>query len=223
PTNAENVPPGPPNDAPCLAAMVQKLRPASGAMPATVRLPEEIWNTGRIVWPGQDAGFLGRDADPWLLTCDPNQPSFKVPGLSLPDDLPPVVVDRRRSLLEQMDEHFHRAERSPAAQRWSTLEQKAFGLISQGRASKAFRLEEEPESVRERYGRNRFGQSVLLARRLVEAGVSLVQVNWTRWDTDTVDSPAWDTHRKNQERLEKALMPPMDLAYSALLEDLQQR
>ncbi len=77
--------------------------------------------------------------------------------------------------------------------------------------------------MRERYGRNRFGQSVLLARRLIEAGVSLVQVNWTRMAGDPTDSPAWDTHNKNAARLKNALMPPMDLAYSALLEDLAAR
>src|SRR5438093_13100309 len=71
PTNTENAKPGFPNDWPCIGAVVQHLRPDHGALPSAVRLPEEIWNTGHILWPGQDGGFLGRKADPWLLTCDP--------------------------------------------------------------------------------------------------------------------------------------------------------
>jgi hypothetical protein len=81
----------------------------------------------------------------------------------------------------------------------------------------------EPSPVRDRYGRHRFGQSVLLARRLVEAGVSLVQVNWTRDRDGTNDSPMWDTHQRNAELLKTRLMPPMDAACSALVEDLAQR
>ena len=100
---------------------------------------------------------------------------------------------------------------------------KAIDLLRTSDAQQAFAIEHEAAATRERYGQNRFGQSVLLARRLVEAGVSLVQVNWTRWETDPDVAPAWDTHAKNVERLKTSLMPPMDQAYSALLEDLQQR
>ncbi len=96
-------------------------------------------------------------------------------------------------------------------------------MLQTDKARQAFDLERETERTRDRYGRNRFGQSVLLARRLVEAGVSLIQVNWTRWPNDDSVAPVWDTHAKNSERLKNDLMPPMDLAYSALLEDLQQR
>lgn len=223
PTNVENAKPGAPNDRPCLGAVVQKLRPGNGPLPSAIRLPEEIWNTGRIVWPGQDAGFLDRDADPWLLTCDPNQAGFKMPGLSLPDELAPLTLTRRRSLLDQVNQRFAAIQRSGMAERWDSLNQNALDLVSSGRGSEAFRIDDESATVRDRYGRNRFGQSVLLARRLVEAGVSLVQVNWTRWDIDNNDSPVWDTHAKHHENLEKKLMPAMDLAYTALLEDLAQR
>jgi hypothetical protein len=228
PKGKENAKPGPPNDWPCVAAVVKHLRGEQGSLPqgslpSAVRLPEEIWNTGRIVWPGQDAGWLGASADPWLLTCDPNAPDFQVPDLALPGDVPPLRLDSRRSLLDQMNRHLDDVDRAAAVSRWSGLRQKAFDLLSTSQARRAFNVDQEPESVRERYGRNRFGQSVLLARRLVEAGVSLVQVNWTRWEDDDNVAPAWDTHAKNAERLKSALMPPMDLAYSALLEDLEQR
>ena len=223
PTNVENATPGRPNDWPCVGAVVRHLRGDVGNLPGAVRLPEEIWNTGRIVWPGQDSGWLGASADPWLLTCDPNQPDFQVGDLALPADLPPLRVDGRHSLLTSVDDHLAAIDRSRVVERWHGLRQKAFDLLRSSAARRAFALDEEPAAMRDRYGRNRFGQSVLLARRLVESGVSLVQVNWTRWEDDTTDAPAWDTHAKNTERLKKALMPPMDLAYSALLEDLEQR
>ncbi|MEQ8785243.1 MAG: DUF1501 domain-containing protein [Pirellulaceae bacterium] len=223
PKNKENAKAGPPNDWPCVAAVVKHLRGDDGRLPASVRLPEEIWNTGRIVWPGQDAGWLGASADPWLLTCDPNSPDFQVPDLALPGDVSTVRLDHRRSLLENMNRRLDEIDRSAAVSRWSGLRRKAFDLLRAPEARQAFAIDQEPDAMRDRYGRNRFGQSVLLARRLVESGVSLVQVNWTRWETDENVSPGWDNHAKNSERLKTVLMPPMDLAYSALLEDLEQR
>ncbi len=137
--------------------------------------------------------------------------------------MPPLRLRERQSLLDAVNEHLDAVDRGGAVGRYDTQSQQAFDLLRAGRARRAFNLDEEPPPVRDRYGRNRFGQSVLLARRLVEAGVSLVQVNWTRMPGDTNDSPAWDTHGKNAQRLKGNLMPPMDLAYSALLEDLELR
>jgi uncharacterized protein (DUF1501 family) len=112
---------------------------------------------------------------------------------------------------------------SSSAQRWAAWQSKAIDLLQSNAAQQAFAIDRESTETRERYGTNRFGQSVLMARRLVEAGVSLVQVNWTRGETDEDVAPAWDTHAKNTQRLKSALMPPMDQAYSALLEDLERR
>src|SRR5262249_5702137 len=98
-----------------------------------------------------------------------------------------------------------------------------FDLLRSPAARHAFDLEREPAAVRERYGRHRFGQSVLLARRLVEAGARLVQVNWTRDPDGNDSSPMWDTHQKNAEYLKTKLLPPMDAAYTALLDDLHSR
>ena len=223
PTNAENAKPGAPNDWPCLGAMMEKLRPGNGSLPSAITLPDHIWNTGGISWPGQDGGFLGRTADPWLIHCHPEAPSFRIPGLALDAEMPPLRFSARQSLLAQVNSHLDRVERSPGLARFDARAHQAFGLLRAGKARRAFALDEEPERLRERYGHNRWGQSVLLARRLVEAGVSLVQVNWTRMPGDTDDSPAWDTHNKNAQRLKNNLMPPMDLAYSALLEDLEAR
>jgi hypothetical protein len=223
PKNMENAPAGFPNNWPCLGAVVRHVKGDRASLPAAMRLPEEIWNTGRIVWPGQDAGWLGDAADPWLIHCDPNQPDFQVSEITPPADIPPLRIDRRRRLFEAVNTHLQRLGDSKQVSRWDGLRQKAFELMRSPQARAAFELQQEPETVRERYGRNRFGQSVLLARRLVESGVSFVQVNWTRWDSDTSEAPAWDTHAKNAERLKDALMPPMDLAYSALLQDLAER
>jgi hypothetical protein len=223
PMNSENARPGAPNDWPCMGGVVKKLRAERGGLPASITLPEDIWNTGRLPWPGQDAGWLGRRSDPWLLLCDPNKPDFQVSGLESAPELPALRVDRRRSLLEAVNRHLDDTDRAGVARNWDTISQQAFDLLRSSTGRRAFDLAEEAPAVRDRYGRNRFGQSMLLARRLVEAGVSLVQVNWQRWETDTSEAPAWDTHVKNAERLKSDLMPPMDLAYSALIEDLASR
>jgi hypothetical protein len=223
PLNAENVRPGAPNDWPCFAAVVRHLRGDRGGLPGAVTLPEHIWNTGMIPWPGQDGGFLGRGADPWLLFCDPSAPDFQVPGLGLPAEVPPLRFNERASLLAQVNRHLDAVDRSGAVGHYDGQTQQAFDLLRSPRARQAFDLDKEPQAVRERYGIHRFGQSVLLARRLVEAGVSLVQINWTREKGGSDANPVWDTHTKNTERLKTALMPPMDLAYSALLEDLEAR
>ena len=220
PMNSENATPGFPNNWPCLGAVVKHLRAERAGLPSAITLPEHIWNTGMVPWPGQDAGWLGRPADPWLLHCDPSEAGFQVPGLSLPAEVASPRFLGRQSLLDAMDERF-RASRAQSG--YDSYRQQVCDLLGAPQALKAFKLDEEPDAVRERYGRTRFGQSVLLARRLVEAGVSLVQVNWTRHKEDTAASPAWDTHQKNEYHLQRTLMPTMDPAYSALLEDLSER
>ena len=113
-------------------------------------------------------------------------------------------------LLTQANRHLDATAASPAVSRYDSLSQQALDLLRSPRARKAFDIHQEPPAVRDRYGNNRFGQSVLLARRLVEAGVSLVQVNWTREAGGSDLNPVWDTHQKNTDRLKTALMPPME-------------
>lgn len=221
PANVENARPGAPNDWPSVAALVKKLVSSRGALPSAIVLPENIWNDGNIPWPGQDAGWLGRKHDPWLLNCDPSAPDFQVPALTPPPDVPPLRVDARRSLLDQVNSHLDRIDHG-VADRLDDLSRQAYDLLRSTKAREAFALDREPAAVRDRYGRHRFGQSCLLARRLIEAGVPLVQVNWTRIK-GAVNQGMWDTHAKNAESLKTVLMPMMDQAYSALLEDLLQR
>ncbi|MEI7458835.1 MAG: DUF1501 domain-containing protein [Pirellula sp.] len=223
PKNSENALPGAPNDWPSMASVVRHLKGDATSIPGSVRLPEEIWNTGHILWPGQDAGWLGNHADPWLVNCDPSKADFRVPTLSLPSDMTSERLVARKALQELMNQKLDALQSSVSAQRWALWQNKAIDLLRTNTAQQAFAIERESKATRERYGKNRFGQSVLLARRLVESGVSLVQVNWTRGETDENVAPAWDTHAKNTERLKNALMPPMDQAYSALLSDLEQR
>lgn len=220
PKNSENALPGSPNDLPSIGAVVRKIKGDPTTLPGSIRLPEEIWNTGRLVWPGQDAGWLGRQADPWLLTCDPNDAAFRIPDITLPPELSAERFRSRESIRQLMGSTNQHLSTFDAVRNWNQWQSKAIDLLKAPDATRAFDLELEPSAVRDRYGRNRFGQSVLLARRLVQAGVCLVQVNWTRWASDENVAPAWDTHAKNSERLKNALMPPMDQAYSALLEDL---
>jgi hypothetical protein len=188
-----------------MAAVVRHLKGDAGPLPGSIRLPEEIWNTGRLLWPGQDAGWLGSHADPWLVNCDPNAPDFRIPDIALPAELTSERFAQRRDFLSQLNRSLDKMQSSPQLQRWGAWQSKAIDLIRTKETQNAFSIEQESQATRDRYGRNRFGQSVLLARRLVESGVSLVQVNWTRWKDDPDNAPAWDTHAKNAERLKRFL------------------
>jgi hypothetical protein len=227
PKNQENATPQSPNVWPSLGSVINRLRPhgsgQQGAFPAAITLPEHIWNTGMITWPGQDAGFLGRPWDPWMIHCDPNEPGFQISGLAGLADVAADRQSRRLSLAQVLAQHGTRSTVAADYQRHDIWTDKAVRLLSSKQARRAFELDDEPPAVRDRYGRHRFGQSVLLARRLIEAGVSLVQVNWTRDKDGTNDSPMWDTHQRNAELLKTRLMPPMDAACSALVDDLAER
>jgi len=223
PLNAENANPGFPNDWPTLGAMVQHLRGPAGLLPAAVRLPMHIFNTDQSVWPGQDAGFLGRAADPWLLRCEPASPGTLSTQFDLPPEIPAARLGLRRGLLEQLEHRLRAAETSGAVSFFGKRRTQAFELLADAKARSACNLTLEPDAVRERYGRSQFGQSVLLARRLVEAGVSLVHVNWFRGPDEPADNPCWDSHTDETNRLKRVLVPPADKAFAALIEDLEQR
>jgi hypothetical protein len=222
PLNLESATPRPPNNWPTLGAIVRYLRPDAGKLPSAISVPEHIWNDGNFPWPGQDAGFLGRRYDPWLVMCDPNDDRAPMPALSLPGEVPAMRFDERRGLLDQVNRHFDTLQKGGAAGEYSAHARKSLDLLGSSQARRAFDLTQEPAAVRERYGRSRFAQSVLLARRLVESGVSLVQINWTRIKGQP-NQGGWDTHEKNNVSLKTLLMPMMDRVYSALLEDLAHR
>ena len=223
PQNVENANPGAPNDWPFLGSLVQHASPPGGDLPACVRLPHRIFNTDNSVWPGQDAGFLGRTADPWLFRCEPAAPNFQIPEFTLPVEISTERLVRRGSLLEGVNRRFSEVERAGLAGRYNSLSERAFNLLASERSRSAFRLDMESPETRARYGNGQFGQSTLLARRLVEAGVRLVQVNWYRGADEPPDAPCWDSHARETQRLKDVLCPPTDQAFSTLLDDLTER
>jgi hypothetical protein len=223
PKNVENANPGAPNNWPCLGALVRRTGGDRGGLPGAVRLPMHIFNTDGSVWPGQDAGFLGRDSDPWLFRCEPASADFRIPEFSLGGDVPAERLGGRQGLLRRLDRAFAAVERAGVPARYDRTAARAFDLLRSPAARAAFDLKKEPAVVRDRYGRHQFGQSCLLARRLVEAGVALVQVNWFRGPDEPSDAPCWDSHAREGLRLRTALAPPLDQAFSALLEDLHLR
>jgi hypothetical protein len=218
-----------PTDWPYFGSVVKMLKP-SERLPAlsSVWIPDIMRLNDNVRPAGQTGGFLGAQWDPDRFIGDPSDASYKIEGLTLPEGMSPLRLESRVSLFEQVGRHLDEAERTAAAknvvQNFDEIRQAAFGLLTSGGAREAFRVRDEPERVRERYGKNRFGQCVLLARRLVEAGVRLVHVGWPREPGDgVVDNPMWDTHAQNADRLQDALCPMFDVAYSALIEDLDQR
>lgn len=223
PTNFENANPGAPNDAPVIGALAGKLGKARGGLPATITLPHRIFNTDGSVWPGQDAGFLGRANDPWLLNAKLTPEGYRIQEIDLPADLESGRLGRRRGLLDRLRLGLDSLDQDTTARIFDAHSRKAFDLLASPQSRRAFRLEEEPRSNRERYGNTPFGQGTLLARRLVESGVRLVQVNWYRGSDEPPMNPCWDSHIKESERLKDVLVPPTDRAYSALLEDLERR
>ena len=224
PMNFENANPGAPNNWPNLGAVVRHLHGGETSLPAAVRLPHHIFNTDGSTWPGQDAGFLGAPRDPWMFRCEPASSNFQIPEFSLPESLSLSRIEQRRELLGQLDRLSRESQRSAStAGGYDGATRQAFDLLTSSDSRAAFRLDDESAASRDRYGRSQFGQSVLLARRLVEAGVRLVQVNWYRDKSEPADAPCWDSHTNEANRLRTALLPPFDQAFSALLTDLVAR
>jgi hypothetical protein len=214
-----------PTDWPYFGSIVKMLKPSETLGPlSSVWIPDVMRLNDNVQPAGQTGGFLGRHWDPERFICDPSDAGFAIEGLQPPRDLPPLRLSERVSLLDQVQRHFEQIERGAAAGLYDKIQQDALGLLTSGKAREAFAIEREPAALRERYGRHKWGQCVLLARRLIEAGVRLVHVNWPREPGDTaVSNPLWDTHAQNADRLQDALCPQFDVGYTALIDDLDQR
>lgn len=214
-----------PSDWPYFGSIVKMLKP-SERLPAltTVWLPDWLRENENIKPAGQTGGFLGKMWDPERFIGDPAAPDYQIEGLAPVGDVTPARVDRRRDLLAQLDGHFGSARRDRAVESWDRHSRNAFDLVTSGAARAAFDLGKESEKTRDRYGRHTWGQSVLLSRRLIEAGVRLVHVNWSRDPGDNaVDNPMWDTHAQNSDRLQDSLCPQFDISFAALMDDLTDR
>ncbi len=194
-------------DWPCYGAAINHLRPRRDGIPSGVTLPHALIE-GPLTWPGQHAGFLGPRHDPMLLTQDPNSPDFRMDVFTLPPGTDPRRVDERRGLLERLESG---GTGDPA---FREHQRQAFELLASARVAGAFRLDREPVKIRDHYGRTQFGQSLLLARRLIQAGVPIIQANMGIVQT-------WDTHVDNWGRMKNRLLPWLDRALAALVGDLE--
>jgi hypothetical protein len=209
---------------PHIGCVLSKLKGAKGDVPPHVLLPRPIGNTGGNMPHGQNAGFLGKGFDPFVLNADPSDPNFRVPDMLPPDYLSALRVDRRRNWRDMVDKSVSEFETSADARLLDSTFHQAYTLMSSAKARAAFELHREPEAVREKYGLNRFGQSCLLARRLIEAGVRFVTVNMFETVFDEI---TWDIHGSrpfSPISCYRDLVGPMfDMAYSSLLSELSER
>ncbi len=213
-----------PTDWPNMASIVKRFRP-SERVPAlsAVSLPELFIGNGGNIESGQFGGILGPQYSPELIECRPAEPNSPLGGLYA-SQIPVRQIRQRVALLDALGQTFDRNPRSAVVEFQEGLQRQAFDLLTTGGAREAFRLEEESDKIRDRYGRHTWGQSVLLARRLIEAGVRFVTVNWPRVPGDRgVDNPVWDTHARNFDRMEDCLAPQFDVGFTALLDDLSDR
>jgi hypothetical protein len=208
------------NDHPHAGAVIARQLGPLHAMPPFVMVPEFISPVGPNR-PGQHAGFLGARLDPYLIDSDPSTPDYSPGVLRRHESLSRARLAGLRTLLERLE---HKGAAGPDV---SAYRARAFDLVASDAAQKAFDLAREPDRVRDRYGRHTFGQSVLLARRLIEAGVRLVQVNFVRHDNGKggqgYDSHGVPPNPPHLKWLEDVLLPPTDAAFAALVEDLAER
>lgn len=209
---------------PHAGAVVQYLKGRRSDLPAHVILPETMGRGGGNLPNGQAGGFLGKAYDPFALMADPSQADFKVPDLLPPSSLGDVRIDRRRRMRAAIEDRMRQLEATEAAELLDGNFEAAYRLMSSPQARQAFDLSKEPQSVRERYGMNRFGQCCLLARRLVEADVRFVTVNTF---LTVFDEITWDIHGSKPftsiEGMKTVVAPMYDQGYSALIEDLDRR
>jgi uncharacterized protein (DUF1501 family) len=242
-TGRSDLPPGfdpnkpRPGDWPSVAAVATQLLPAANHLPPAVVLPETlIHRTGRVI-PGQFAGELGSRYEPFVVFASPynaisygaypeygfhhetgtdRRPlAFQAPNLSLPHELTRDRLGGRLGLLATLDHQQRQMEQDAARAGFDHHREQAVALLSDKAVKRAFDVTQADPRVQDRYGRNQFGWSLLMARRLVEAGVGLVQVNLGNNET-------WDTHQAAFPNLKNFLFPPTDRAVSALLDDLHE-
>ena len=195
---------------PSLGAIVGKELGPSNAMPPYAIVPR--WETGRQYEDYFRSAFLGPDYDP-MLVPDPSKDNFAVTDLSLPKGLAPAAVENRRSFLEIVDSNYRATVASAEHAKMDAFQSKAWEMLLAPSVQKAFDLSAESDKVKDAYGRNSVGQSLLLARRLVEAGTRFVTAAGYH-------ANSWDTHSDNDKGHRDRLTPPLDQGLSALLDDL---
>ncbi len=215
-----------PKDFPNFGSNLIRLQPATEPMLPFVMLPRPLQESN-VVGKGGTAGFLGKAFDPYTLYPDGGDMDMNKMDRIKIDDLqlrPEVFADRlkrRASLRQKIDAGMPVIEQAVADYKLDEYYQQALNLIVSGRAREAFALAQEPDALRDRYGRNAFGQSCLLARRLVEAGTRVVEVIWPK--VANSDNHSWDHHNGLTKRMKSQSGPMLDAGLSTLFEDLDDR
>ena len=213
-----------PQDWPSLSSMMMRFGKPRGGMPPSIVLPWYLQFTGqsrRIA--GQTGGRMGERHNALLMQGSAATLDFQVDGLKLEQTVPIARIQHRRELFKTIQAiGRERSPFGPVAVEFEMYRQRAFSLL-QGRAGELFDIQRETPKMRDRYGRTMVGQSLLMARRLVEAGVSLVSVNWEDETKISGTNTCWDTHENNFSKLNNLLCPIFDQAYPAFLQDLDER
>jgi len=208
-------------DMPNLGSNVSRFLSRPDYLPPHVQLPAIINDGDGLPVPGQDPGILGEQYTPFRVLGDLTQPDFQVPSLTLAEQVTPRRLQQRRSLQELIGTHAEYLSRGELGQAVDSSYQRALQLLQSEKTQQAFDLSQESPALREQYGRHHFAQALVLARRLVEAGVPFVTVYWN--SPSNTDNQSWDTHTNQHERMGKHLLPPFDRALSAFLDDLETR
>ncbi len=215
-----------PKDYPTLGSHIARLKPAAVPMLPFVMLPRPLQESN-VVGKAGGAGFLGRAFDPFTLypggddLDETKLDKVRVDDLALRPQLSADRIARRAELRELLDAGDAALERAVERFQLDRYTEQAIDLIRSGRARKAMQLDEEPAALRDRYGRTTFGQSCLLARRLVEAGSRCVQINWPK--VANSDRHSWDCHKDLEKRMQQDAAPRFDPGFATLIEDLDQR
>ena len=230
-----------PTQAPSMNSVIQYLaRDEERELPASVWMPCYTGWGQATVRPGPYSGFLGRQYDPFFTSCKPHSDreckyayperikgQVVLPEMNLPDGITLDRLDRRRSLAEQFNEELRRVEQTQVADRLEVSRRQAFDLLTSANRPnspwRAFGVEGEDDRLQDRYGRNLYGHSMLVARRLIESDVRFVTVTWEVFEKLKIDEDGWDTHQRNFHILRDHRLPVLDQAYSALCEDLDSR
>jgi hypothetical protein len=216
-----------PDDWPSMGAVVAAKRPPHPTLPSFITLPQKE-GAPAYTRPGQFAARLGIEFEPLYVEGDSKEPlRFQVPSLVLQDGTTPARLTQRAAVLRELDDARRAFDRSAATWTWNAQRQKALSLLMSARTTEAFDVAREPPALRERYGETVNGMSLLLARRLVEAGVPFVTVFWRgneeKLNKKCASGGGWDTHGNNFNCLKDDLLPEFDRAFSALISDLADR
>ena len=209
------------SDFPHIGSVLSRETPAKNGLPTFVALPQVIGTTAGFITPGQNGGFLGGQFDPFQVADFPNQPDFEVRDINPAKGISNERMASRLGLLDRFDDFRHEVEELPSIRDLDAFQHRAIDMVTSPAVRQAFDLEAEGRAERDRYGMHPFGQSLLMARRLLESGVKLATVYWHR-ENPAVDT-SWDTHANNFDQLKNRLVPQIDQPISHLLEDLEAR